>query len=287
MAWGKLEDTFSDHPKFYRLAEALAMHVCQARGHVATLWSWAYRHAPDGDLRTFSDADIARAAQYEGAPSDFVVCLTNVSILDKKHHGFVLHGFWERAESNKAAIRKRDSRRRGHRTVPRQSQDSTVTVTAMSRLEERRGEDKEEIRGEEIILPLRKSDSASPSPVSLIRKAWLDAYEQVYDRKCESWGARESGQAKNLLKSWPLERLLALIPAYFAWKEPRAIRAGHPFGTGADSFVMRIHALDADTHSYERRDDAAVFGAQLREANERAVTDWALGGANGLSAQNK
>lgn len=115
------------------------------------------------------------------------------------------------------------------------------------------------------------------TPAAQIRSAWLAAYERTYNRKCVSWGARESKQAQNLLKTWPLDHVLLLVDAFFAWTHPAPLAKGHPFGVGSSSFVMMIHELDADTHSPERRKDVAVFGARMKETREKAVQVWAQG----------
>lgn len=130
--------------------------------------------------------------------------------------------------------------------------------------------------------------SASPSPVALIGRAWKAAYQEQYDRPCENWGARNNGQAKNLLKDWTLERILELIPLFFRWPNPQVIRAGHPFGVGMHSFAMRIHELDADEHSPSRHEDAAIIGAQRREANTRVIENYELGESrNGIQSLKK
>lgn len=121
MSWGRLDDTFHDEPKFFRLAERLGISFVEAAGHMAILWSWAHRHAPDGDLRDFDVPDIARAAKWGGDPGVFVAALSadRVELIDHTDFGFVLHRFMERAEARKAA--KKKQRQRGANKKDRRS----------------------------------------------------------------------------------------------------------------------------------------------------------------------
>ncbi len=107
-AWGRLEDTFHDEPKFYKLAAKLNITFVQAAGHMACLWSWAHRHAIDGDLRDYDNYDIARAAKWDGPVNDFVEAASdkNVRLLDRKSDFYIIHNFAIRAEARKEAKRK-------------------------------------------------------------------------------------------------------------------------------------------------------------------------------------
>ena len=147
---GRLEDTLHDEPKFYRVADRLGISFVEVAGHMAVLWSWAHRHAPDGDLRDFDVPDIERAAKWDGETGAFVSVLADdrVNLLDRTDRGFVLHRFMERAEARKAAKRKQKQRlsrdKKNH--VPGQSPDSPGNVP-----EERRGEEKEKRGGRDLI----------------------------------------------------------------------------------------------------------------------------------------
>lgn len=282
MAWCKLEDTFCDEPKFRRLAKRLGVEYAQAAGHVACLWSWATRHAPDGNLVTLTEDDIAHAAKWAGNVSEFVDTLSSedIALLDKDGDHFEIHGFMKRAESRKAAQRQRKKRKKeGVSRAPLEP------VTAQSRdchdrgaehvTRERRGE-REERRGEDLfpLAPSATSDDGSPTPIGQVRGAWLAAYSAKYPTaKPYPWGARESGQAKNLLKSLPLAEVLELIPRYFVWPNAKAIRAGHPWGTGPDCFVLRFIELRADMADPERRKQSAVVDARMKQLDTIAQDD--------------
>ena len=107
-----------------------------------------------------------------------------------------------------------------------------------------------------------------PSAVAVVGRAFKAEYEKRYDHPLDGWGAKENGQAKNLLKSWPLERVLELIPRYFAWPNKRVIDAGHPFGAGYVNFISTINELKADLIAPERRPVAYSIAKTNNEAYE-------------------
>lgn len=148
MAWCKLDDTFYDDPKFGQLADMLGIHVRHAQGLMAALWSWATRHAPDGDLRQLSRLGVERIVDWSGAEDQFVTACEMLQLLDSRAAGLVIHGYWKRAESHKSAIKQRNYRKGVTLRERNALRDSNVTVssrvTAALRLEERRGEEREE-----------------------------------------------------------------------------------------------------------------------------------------------
>lgn len=115
------------------------------------------------------------------------------------------------------------------------------------------------------------SSNKLKSPVAQVRDCWLESYAHRYGRlkRCP-WGAREGGQAANLLGSLPLADCLELIPQYFKWPNARVIRAGHPFGIGPDSFIMKYIELSADLVAPERHAEAASIDSRMREASKDA-----------------
>lgn len=82
MAWRKLEDTFCDSPKIRRLARHLEVSRATASGHMALLWSWALRHAPDGDITKYHDDEIEDAVGWEGPRGGFVAACVTVRLID-------------------------------------------------------------------------------------------------------------------------------------------------------------------------------------------------------------
>lgn len=154
MAWGKLEDTYHDDPKFRRLSELLGFPkllgeergVVLAQGHVSRLWSWAHRHAPDGYLGSdqVSTRDLERVMGWPSAGGRLVQGLLTAGFLDEATDGtrtvLIIHRFWERAESHKAAIKKKKQRDES-KNVPGQSRPD---INSRPDRVPVRGEDREE-----------------------------------------------------------------------------------------------------------------------------------------------
>jgi hypothetical protein len=112
-----------------------------------------------------------------------------------------------------------------------------------------------------------KSQSDDPTPGAQVRKAFLDGYAARYpNAPAYPWGPKEAGQAKHWLRSVTLAEALDLVRWFFAWKRPEVIKAGHPFGTGGCSLVMKYHELRADLSHPERRAFAAAVNADEQQA---------------------
>lgn len=173
MAWGKLEDTYHDDPKFRRLSELLGFPkllgeergMVLAQGHVSRLWSWAHRHAPDGYLveTQASTRDLERVMGWPSAGGRLVQGLLTAGFLDEAKDGsrtvLIIHRFWERAESHKAAIKKK-KQRDDQKNVPGQSRPE------LNQRPDRvpvRGEDREERRGEERT---ERTEAAPPETLA-------------------------------------------------------------------------------------------------------------------------
>lgn len=159
VAWCKLDDTFCDDPKLHALAAALDVPFYAVAGHLAILWSWALRHAPDGMLPPHcSEREIARIMHYGGDPQTLVKTLLQHQILEMDDESKKIHGYGERSESYNRSKQKKNWRER--QTVSGPSPDRLVNVGP--RGEERRREEK---RGEEKDLNtlLCSSHVASPA----------------------------------------------------------------------------------------------------------------------------
>lgn len=105
--WIELHDTARDHPKMRKLARELGISRVQALGHMVSLWTWALRMAPDGDLSSFDDEDIeVDGAEWTDESVSFVEAARKVKLLDGKN----IHDWEDYAGSLKAAQRAKISR---------------------------------------------------------------------------------------------------------------------------------------------------------------------------------
>jgi hypothetical protein len=113
-----------------------------------------------------------------------------------------------------------------------------------------------------------RTKKPEPTPVALVRRAFLDGYAARYPLAPKyPWGAREGGAAKNLLKSVTLEEAIQLVLWFFSWKRPEVIKAGHPFCVTSNSLVMKYHELRADLAHPERR----AFAAEVHNDEKQAI----------------
>jgi len=181
MAWGKLEGTFGRDIKWKRLGKLLGIPRAQAAGHVACLYSWAVDNAQDGDVSDFGDEEIEEQCLWEGEPGALAKALRHqdIGVLEKARGGTVIHQFFERAESHKAAIRKRrerDKRKNADETVTRQDRDSHEKVTGER---EREKEERERGEGEKPELP-PPTDSVRELAASGIPADKASALYEVY-----------------------------------------------------------------------------------------------------------
>ena len=131
MAWIELHQSLRDHPKVIRLAEKLAVHPAEATGLLVNLWLWAVAYAEDGQLRRYTDAEIAQASRWFGQSGDLRCALreTGWEDSDGTIHDWEQYGirFLLQARRRKARFLKKKQREKG--TLPERSQNVQVTST--------------------------------------------------------------------------------------------------------------------------------------------------------------
>jgi len=110
--WIELHDSTRDHPKILKAARDLKISPVHMLGHMASLWTWTLRMAPDGNLESFDDEDIAIASQWEGCHYEFIEVLANRRLLDLGPDGYLVHEWQKYSGSNKSAKRTREYRAR-------------------------------------------------------------------------------------------------------------------------------------------------------------------------------
>jgi len=107
----------------------------------------------------------------------------------------------------------------------------------------------------------------------------MASYEKAYNYPYAGWGARESGQAKNWLKSCPLEKALTLCRFYPHWKaDLQCVRAAHPFGMLVQRWVS-LYAWVQDEHGqryrefYARVEDRINYKSAEENINVRRIAE--------------
>lgn len=97
LPWIQVYSNLADHPKIYALVDRMKLRRnSEAVGIVVSLWLWAAKNAPDGDLSGFPDRAIADAVGY---PSSYAGKLCELLLecrwLDEKEGGGYLLHDWE------------------------------------------------------------------------------------------------------------------------------------------------------------------------------------------------
>lgn len=67
--WIQIYSNLPEHPKIYQLADTLETGNCEAVGVVVSLWLWAAKNAPDGDLSRFPVRALGDAVGWRGTQS--------------------------------------------------------------------------------------------------------------------------------------------------------------------------------------------------------------------------
>lgn len=82
MPWVPSHTTLREHPKRKRLSRLLGLNAYEAVGLLHVLWWWVLDFAPEGDLRPYSDEDIADAIDFDGDAAALVAALTRSGFVD-------------------------------------------------------------------------------------------------------------------------------------------------------------------------------------------------------------
>ncbi len=97
LPWIQVYSNLPEHPKIYALVDRLKLRRnSEAVGIVVSLWLWAAKNAPDGDLSGFPDRAIAAAVGYSaGFAPKICAVLVECGWLDSKSSGGYLIHDWE------------------------------------------------------------------------------------------------------------------------------------------------------------------------------------------------
>ena len=85
-----------DHPKTFDLAARLGIELPTAIGHLALLWAFVGKKAPQGDVGKWPDGAIARACHWMARPETFIQALRDAGFLDADPvHRLTVHDWHE------------------------------------------------------------------------------------------------------------------------------------------------------------------------------------------------
>ena len=146
LPWIQVYSNLADHPKIYALVDRMKLRRnSEAVGIVVSLWLWAAKNAPDGDLSGFPERAIADAVGYSSSYAE-KLCqqLVETRWLDETENGYALHDWVEYAPAiidmyekdknrTRERVRKFRERRRSitpDETVSQQTCNVTCNVTS-------------------------------------------------------------------------------------------------------------------------------------------------------------
>lgn len=146
LPWIQVYSNLADHPKIYALVDRMKLRRnSEAVGIVVSLWLWAAKNAPDGDLSGFPERAIADAVGYSSSyAGKLCQLLVETRWLDETENGYALHDWVEYAPAiidmyekdknrTRERVRKFRERRRSitpNETVSKQTCNVTCNVTS-------------------------------------------------------------------------------------------------------------------------------------------------------------
>lgn len=169
--WMPLYLTVFDHPKTVRMSRLLGISGVTLVGHLAALWAYCRRYAPNGSLASLGEDVIEAAARWEGERGAFVMAATDAGFFDEGGDGLSLHNWYDRAGKMLEKMeeeRKRSARRRAEEKAQRTGdQWPTGGRPAVGRRSAtgREGEGRAE-PGQELSSEIPKSGISLSSPAS-------------------------------------------------------------------------------------------------------------------------
>ena len=90
-AWIESHQTLREHPKIYKLMDLLQVSRAEVIGHLHMLWWWVIDYAPRGNLAEFGSRTLAKAADWQKDPDEFVKALQDSGFLTDGETGLEVH----------------------------------------------------------------------------------------------------------------------------------------------------------------------------------------------------
>src|SRR3990167_1356489 len=176
MAWIELHQSLRTNPKVTRLAAKLGVTRAHATGLLANLWLWAVDHAWDGQLRKYSDLEIAEAAWWNVGPgrdeASFRLALRETGWEDSDG---TLHDWKEYGVRLIDQARHRKRKWRKHQGKPALSDHLPMKRTSKERSESVPGTSKEQLPYRTLPTVPKDLKEASTDAVSAFTQHFTQA----------------------------------------------------------------------------------------------------------------
>jgi len=133
MPWLRVDETLADDPAIFRAARELGLDDSDLfLGMFIRLLSWVSRYAPDGNLRGFDAAEIAKGAGWLGDPQVFLDALHAAGLISEQNDRLELRDWWE-MQGKHRELQKRDAQRQAKkRAALKKSEGCTGDVQKSS-----------------------------------------------------------------------------------------------------------------------------------------------------------
>lgn len=208
LPWIQVYSNLADHPKIYALVDRMKLRRnSEAVGIVVSLWLWAAKNAPDGDLSGFPERAIADAVGYSSSyAGKLCQLLVETRWLDETENGYALHDWVEYAPAiidmyekdknrTRERVRKFRERRRSitsNETVSQQTCNVTCNVTSDKCNAPRLDKTTEDKRREEHMSSSEAS-SWSKSKLNSLFSPQLSLSESAQEELLSLAGGMEEG----------------------------------------------------------------------------------------------
>ena len=129
MPWIELHQSLPTHKKLLRLTGLLNLKTPAAIGHLTMLWLWALDNAPDGELSSLTERELAQVCQFSARRAgEFLDALIAAGFLEREGDELRIHD-WddyggkyqvqrekarERMRKKRAAVRDEFAERSGY-----------------------------------------------------------------------------------------------------------------------------------------------------------------------------
>lgn len=164
MAWIQIHQQLKDHRKLFSAADELEIEPVHMLGLLVSFWLWALDNTPSGSLEGISNRNIARAAQWDKAPDDFVEAMKNAGLLDENEAGVLeIHDWYEytgKLIDQREAEKLRSRRRRAAASADRRATDGTTAGQTANETEN--GHEKAAGRVDQTIPDQSRVDQTTP-----------------------------------------------------------------------------------------------------------------------------
>lgn len=135
-AWIESHQTLREHPKIYKLMDLLQISRAEVIGHLHMLWWWAIDYAPRGNLAEFGSQSLAKAADWQKDPDEFVKALQDSGFLTDGESGLEVHDWLDYCgELIKKRLLRESERRRKLAEIGRQFPPKAAYRTVPNRTE--------------------------------------------------------------------------------------------------------------------------------------------------------